>query len=295
MKATILTLFLLLTFASSKASSSLVQNSSNDADTCIVRQTDGFPEGLSLPQDSSYEYECYNTFPEPYEVDVIAGSCSERQIADKSTFFYAIYLYKEIKRYELLLHITTIGEDLDEKSTSVPLSLGEYAEHKGLVRLSDLNNGLKLSLNRVNADTMQVCVPDSSPLKHVFYDALSNFKFKRHIDNIRQASLNNLKMDSIVHSDTVSTICSSPHPQTGTSSLYRSPNLCLQLDADTGYRYYVCGLLLSEGTWEQKGQRIDLHDKHLQHTFHGKVTDQGILSGYLPGDMEGTMLRRVEE
>lgn len=71
--------------------------------------------------------------------------------------------------------------------------------------------------------------------------------------------------------------------------------LFLLLEKDSSYRYYVCGLLLSEGTWKQKGQRIDLHDKHLKHTFHGKVTNQGIWSGYWPGDMEGTLLRRIGE
>lgn len=72
-------------------------------------------------------------------------------------------------------------------------------------------------------------------------------------------------------------------------------DLFLLLNPDTTYRYYVCGLLLSEGTWTQKGQRIELYDKHLQHTFYGKITNQGILSGYWPGDMEGTLLKRAEK
>ena len=75
----------------------------------------------------------------------------------------------------------------------------------------------------------------------------------------------------------------------------KDKDLSLCLEKDSSYRYYVCGLLLSEGTWEQKGQRLDLHDKHQNHTFHGKITNQGIWSGYWPGDMEGTLLKRIEE
>ena len=71
--------------------------------------------------------------------------------------------------------------------------------------------------------------------------------------------------------------------------------LFLQLNKDSSYHYYVCGLLLSEGTWAQKGQRIDLQDKHLNHTFYGKITHQGIWSGYWPGDMDGTLLKRIKE
>lgn len=74
----------------------------------------------------------------------------------------------------------------------------------------------------------------------------------------------------------------------------KNEDLFLLLNKDSSYRYYVCGLLLSEGTWEQRGQRLDLHDKHLKHTFYGKITNQGILSGYWPGDMEGTLLKRIE-
>ena len=266
---------------------SVFQKSKEDTDTLVVvSQTDGFPDVFFQEREkSSYSYKCYYTCPTPY-------ISSNQQMGHEKCFFYTIFLYDEIKLYEFVLHTRMTEHNSDERQRSIYLSLGEYSEQKGTIILTDSRNKLELLIDVISSDTMQFHNLDSPFSKQTFYNGL-DFQLKKHIDDIEQAYIDSLKLESIMHADTILNINVS-YPAS-TFYVCENQELSLHLNSDATYRYYVCGLLLSEGTWEQKGQRLDLHDKHLNHTFYGKITNQGIWSGYWPGDMEGTLLKRIEE
>lgn len=178
---------------------------------------------------------------------------------------------------------------LERNSAIKDISYGDYSEFKDRIELTDSDNGLKITLKKIANDTLQAderCFPFLKG-KYLFYQSI---KFDYESESIEA-----LLSDTIQGHANISQEYA--HNIKELYGIYISNNqdLFLILNPDATYCYYVCGLLLSEGTWTQKGQRIELRDKHLLHTFYGNITNQGILSGYWPGDMEGSLLKRTED
>lgn len=255
-----------------------------------VVELPGIPTYLLDPLTISKEYECYSYSP--------SISRSDRELANDSVYsqyvrfkdgWFTLRFIKELKNYEIRILNSGNETKLERNSAIKDISYGDYSEFKDRIELTDSENGLKITLKKIANDTLQAderCFPFLKG-KYLFYQSI---KFDYESESI-EALL----------SDTIqghANISQEYAHNTGTvNGIYISNNqdLFLLLSPDATYRYYVCGLLLSEGKWAQKGQRIELRDKHLQHTFYGKITNQGILSGYWPGDMEGALLKRIEE
>ena len=255
-----------------------------------VVELSGIPTYLLDPLTISKEYECYSYSP--------FISRSDRELSNDSVYskyvrfkdgWFTLRFIKELKNYEIRILNSGNETKLEQNSAIKDISYGDYSEFKDRIILTDSDNGLKITLKKIANDTLQAdeqCFPFLKG-KKLFCQSI---KF-----DYENESIEALLSDTIQGHANISQEYAH---NTGTvNGIYISNNqdLFLLLSPDTTYRYYVCGLLLSEGTWTQKGQRIELRDKHLLHTFYGNITNQGILSGYWPGDMEGSLLKRTEK
>ena len=250
----------------------------------------GIPTYLLDPLTISKGYECYSYSP--------FISRSDRELSNDSVYskyvrfkdgWFTLRFIKELKNYEIRILNSGNETKLERNSAIKNISYGDYSEFKDRIILTDSDNGLKITLKKIANDTLQAdeqCFPFLKG-KKLFSQSI---KF-----DYENESVENLLSNTIQEHINISQEYA--HNIKELYGIYISNNqdLFLLLSPDATYRYYVCGLLLSEGKWAQKGQRIELRDKHLQHTFYGKITNQGILSGYWPGDMEGALLKRIEE
>lgn len=263
-----------------------------------VIELPGIPADLQNPLEIPpyNQYECYAYKPIITQSDrILSYDSILSKYVEFQEGWFTLRFIESVKQYEMLL--LNLDEGIDakmEKNTAIKyLSIGFYTEHRNYIILKDSENGMKIRLKKISKDTLQT--------NNEFFLFLK--KKKLSYETISFDAEKYCSEETSFYSDSITEYPNTDYSDTTVHEtefpigIFTCDNndLFLQLNKDSSYRYYVCGLLLSEGIWEQKGQRMDLHDKHLKHTFHGKITNQGIWSGYWPGDMEGTFLKRIEE
>lgn len=204
-------------------------------------------------------------------------------------------LYKESKYYEFRMQIC-IG---NEKEKMIELknryiSTGKYHETDSSIVLTDACNDVRIPMTRVDDYTFQVNDIGFTFLKGKQFhdDLLGEFRFTMPIKYITEYHPDILYQTSIIES-----VNEKPFSQKkgNTTFISNDEDLFLELTPNGSYHYYICGLLMSEGNWSINGNRLELNDRNLSHTFYGKRTSEGVLSGYWPGDQNGILLKRIEK
>ena len=229
-----------------------------------------------------YEHFSFSYNQREISLDPVANNMG---YVHKGMFVFWLSFHKEKCRYQINL-FELHGDSNQDRL----ISFGMFQEEDERYIFTDKMSGVRMEAEmRYVASWGNILVFDKS-YPHFKRKA---FEWDRHLNlDTIVCSMDSTYIHSICQSAKIKRPIRKP-----TIGSYQSEDcdLFLLLNSDATYRYYVCGLLLSEGMWEQKGQRLDLHDKHLNHTFYGKITNQGIWSGSWPGDMEGTLLKKVEE
>ena len=228
-----------------------------------------------------------------YYFDMDNQTGFQTELKENSRWFHLIlYFYKTTIQYEL-----TYSHKSSDDIKSIIISTGNCKINHEIIEFTDTLNHLYFTANYSGKRTIK---PDNCFI-HLSQQPMTNLSWEMNEKDIYWEKDKRLIQTFGLDRDYLYLILQSAkfklpiRKPTNGSFESKDKELSLCLEKDSSYRYYVCGLLLSEGTWEQKGQRLDLHDKHLNHTFYGKITNQGIWSGYWPGDMEGTLLKRIKE
>ena len=74
--------------------------------------------------------------------------------------------------------------------------------------------------------------------------------------------------------------------------VYSDPLHRLILYSDYRYRWDILNQKISEGTWSQQGYIITFIDSSLDFPFHAIMDSHGLRSMLLPGDYQGTVLKK---
>ena len=74
--------------------------------------------------------------------------------------------------------------------------------------------------------------------------------------------------------------------------VYSDPLHRLILYSDYRYRWDILNQKISEGTWSQQGYIITFIDSSLDLPFHASMDSHGLRSMLLPGDYQGTVLKK---